>query len=81
MMACILQWYGMHPYDTLFNWLFNWIFPYIFQMNPVTAFLQGDLEDVIYMKHPEYFSDNTNRVCLLRKSIYGLKQANRVWNI
>lgn len=53
----------------------------IFQMDAVTAFLQGELEDVIYMQQPEHFHDGTNKVCLLRKSIYGLKQASRVWNI
>lgn len=46
----------------------------IFQLDAITAFLQGDLnEDVIYLQQPEHFGDNTNRVCRLRKSIYGLE--------
>lgn len=53
---------------------------HIFQMDAVTAFLQGDLSDEIYMRQPEHFHDNTPRVCKLRKSIYGLKQASRIWN-
>lgn len=52
----------------------------IFQMDAVTAFLQGDLDDEIYMRQPEYFHDDTQRVCKLRKVIYGLKQASRIWN-
>lgn len=53
----------------------------IYQMDAITAFLQGDLDDVIYMQQPEYFHDNTNKVCKLRKSLYGLKQASRIWNM
>lgn len=53
----------------------------IHQMDAVTAFLQGDLGDEIYMQQPEFFNDGSSKVCLLRKSIYGLKQASRIWNI
>jgi len=49
------------------------------QMDAVTAFLQGDLEEEIYMLQPEGFR-NSNKVCHLKKSLYGLKQASRVWN-
>lgn len=50
------------------------------QMDAVTAFLHGKLTDEIYMKQPELFTDGTDRVCRLKKSLYGLKQASRVWN-
>lgn len=50
------------------------------QMDAVTAFLQGDLNENIYMLQPEGFSDNTGKVCHLKKSLYGLKQASRMWN-
>jgi hypothetical protein len=33
------------------------------------------------MRQPEGFDDGTGRVCLLEKSLYGLKQAGREWNI
>lgn len=52
----------------------------IHQMDAITAFLQGELSEEIYMRQPMCFSDKTNRVCRLRKSIYGLKQSSRVWN-
>jgi len=53
----------------------------IHQMDVVTAFLAGDLEEEIYMEQPEGFEVGGNDfVCKLRKSLYGLKQAPRVWN-
>lgn len=48
-----------------------------------TAFLHGSLDEEIYMNQPYGFEDGTNRVCLLRKSLYGLKQSPRnkiKWN-
>lgn len=50
------------------------------QMDAVTAFLHGELVEEIFMAQPEEFSDGTNKVCRLNKSLYGLKQASRVWN-
>lgn len=52
----------------------------IFQMDAITAFLQGELTESIFMEQPEAFNDGTNRVCKLNRAIYGLKQAGRVWN-
>lgn len=53
----------------------------IHQMDVVTAFLQGDLNEEIYMEQPECYDDGTKRVCKLHKSVYGLKQAGRQWNL
>lgn len=50
------------------------------QFDVKTAFLYGDLEETIYMKQPSGYSDNSEKVCLLKKSLYGLKQASRCWN-
>ena len=55
----------------------------IHQMDVVTAFLAGDLEEEIFMGQPEGFEVGTKEddlVCRLRRSLYGLKQAPRVWN-
>lgn len=49
------------------------------QMDVVTAFLHGDIEEEIYMVQPEAFNDGTERVCRLKKSLYGLKQASKAW--
>ncbi len=51
------------------------------QMDVVTAFLNEDLNEGIYMFVPEGFknSSNSNKVCKLQKSLYGLKQSPRQW--
>lgn len=47
-----------------------------------TAFLYGELQETIYMEQPPGFKDQAHgdKVCKLNKSIYGLKQAAKVWN-
>ncbi|KAJ0539592.1 putative RNA-directed DNA polymerase [Helianthus annuus] len=51
------------------------------QMNVKTAFLNGDLDEDVYMKQPEGFKPEGQEylVYKLKKSIYGLKQASRQW--
>ena len=53
------------------------------QMDVKSAYLNGDLEEDIYMTQPEGYvaDDQQHLVCKLAKSLYGLKQAGRTWHI
>ena len=53
----------------------------LFQMDVKTAFLNGNLEEEIYMAQPIGFVTNgqDDKVCRLKRSIYGLKQSSRAW--
>ena len=44
------------------------------------VYLNGILQETVYMKQPEGFEDGTGRVCKLIKTLYGLKQSGREWN-
>ncbi|KAG7554626.1 GAG-pre-integrase domain [Arabidopsis suecica] len=52
------------------------------QLDVKTAFLHGELEEQIYMEAPEGFESQfkSDQVCLLNKTLYGLKQSPRRWN-
>ncbi|GJS83179.1 retrovirus-related pol polyprotein from transposon TNT 1-94 [Tanacetum coccineum] len=54
----------------------------VYQMDVKTAFLNGDLEEEIYMNQPEGFiiPRQESKVCRLVKSLYGLKQAPKQWH-
>ena len=58
-------------------------FDEIWQMDIKTAFLNGFLEEELYIMQPEGFNDpkGANKMCKLQRSIYGLVQASRSWNI
>ena len=53
------------------------------QMDVKTVFLNGDLDETIFMAQPEGFvvKGKEHLGCRLKKSIYGLKQASRQWNL
>ena len=55
----------------------------IWQMDVKTAFLNGKLLEDVYMTQPEGFvnPEDASKVCKLQRSIYGLKQASRSWNL
>jgi hypothetical protein len=52
-------------------------------MDVKSAFLNGLLDKEIYMEQPQGFidPDHPDKVCLLKKAIYRLKQASHAWNL
>ncbi|MDF3573139.1 reverse transcriptase domain-containing protein, partial [Enterobacter cloacae] len=55
----------------------------ICQMDVKTAFLNENIEEDLYMEQPKGFVScgEDHKVCKLQRSIYGLKQVSRSWNI
>ena len=55
----------------------------ILKIDVKTAFLNGNLLEDVYMTQLEGFVQpkNSCKVCKLQRSIYGLKQASRSWNL
>ena len=51
------------------------------QMDVKTAFLNGEIDETIYMEQPKNFvtRDVKSMVCKLKKSLYGPKQSPRLW--
>jgi hypothetical protein len=53
----------------------------IHQVDVKTTFLNGTLEEEVYVGQPPcFFNGNVSMVCKLLKSLYGLKQAPRAWH-
>src|SRR5258708_13790359 len=54
----------------------------IHQMDVKSAFLNGILNEEIYMEQPQGFiaAKQENKVCQLKRALYGLKQAFHTWN-
>ena len=52
-------------------------------MDVKTVFLNGELDEEIYMNHSLGFElkGQERKVCKLKRSIYGLKQSSRQWNL
>ena len=53
----------------------------VYQMDVEETFLNGDLEEEVYIEQPEGFTlrNDAKLVCRLEKALYGLKQVPRAW--
>eukprot|EP00253_Pinus_taeda_P023860 PITA_23860 len=53
----------------------------VFQMDVKSSFLNGDLEEEVYIEQPDGFilGNDPKLVCRLKRALYGLKQAPRAW--
>jgi hypothetical protein len=52
----------------------------IHTMDVVGAYINGKLDETIYMEQPHGYEDSTNKVCKLLCPLYGLKQSGAIWN-
>ena len=52
------------------------------QMDVANAYLEGELEEKIYMEIPEGMDipDPEDKCLLVKKGLYGLKQSGRIWS-
>ena len=50
-------------------------------MDVKSKFLNGDLKEEVYVSQPPGFEvpHSTNKVCKLKKALYGLKEAPKAW--
>lgn len=50
------------------------------QLDIKTAFLNGELEEEVYINQPPGYVEDPGAVCHLRRALYGLRQAPRTWH-
>ena len=44
------------------------------------AYLNGIVQEKVYMHQPEGYDDGSGRICQLVKMLYGLKQSGQAWS-
>ena len=49
------------------------------QLDAVNAFVNCELDEVVYMKHPPGFETGRNTILRLRKALYGLRRSPLLW--
>jgi hypothetical protein len=54
---------------------------HIHVVDVISAYLNGKLDEEIYMQQPALYHNGTTHVWKLNKALYGLKQSGRVWNL
>ena len=54
---------------------------FIYQLDIKGAYLNGKLKQCMYMWQPEGYDNGTGHICMLVKTLYGLKQVGWEWNI
>ncbi len=52
---------------------------YVDQMDVETAFLNGAVKSEVYVREPEGYETGVNKVCRLKKALYGLRESSRTW--
>jgi hypothetical protein len=54
----------------------------IHQADVKNAFLNGDLQNTVFMKQPPSFTSSTHpqHICKLQKALYGLRRGPRAWH-
>ena len=52
----------------------------VHQLEVSTAYLNAEVDHLVYMEAPKYFCKDKSLVCKLNKSLYGLKQSAKMWN-
>ena len=51
------------------------------QLDIKGAYLNSTLKEQVYMCHPQGYEDGTEKLCLLVKTLYSLKQSGHEWNL
>jgi hypothetical protein len=50
------------------------------QLDVKGAYLNGELQEEVFMEQPPGYDDGSGRKCRLMRTLYGLKQSGREWN-